>query len=61
MQIPDLVDHSVVGRVEKKGVPSISEMADIFRTLVETFNYLLASNAISIPVCVCMIPAWPVG
>jgi hypothetical protein len=56
MQTLNLVDCSVVGRVERKGVPLITKMTETFLTAAGTFNYILTSNTISVPVCQCMIP-----
>jgi transposase-like protein len=56
MQTPNLADRTVAGRVERRGVPSVSKMADVFRTPADAFTYLLANDAIGIPVCVCTVP-----
>jgi hypothetical protein len=56
MGTPDLDDRSLVGRVARKGIPSMNEVTDGFWTAGGTFDYLLAKNTLSVPICHCMIP-----
>jgi hypothetical protein len=49
----DLTDRTAVGRIARKGVPCIAEMSGRFQSVDTTFDYLLGSDAISVPLCIC--------